>query len=47
MGWFDEQIRQRIQRDDDMFADAFAQMANLVSGEKILSGLSDDRKLTE
>ena len=47
MGWFDEQIRQRIQRDDDMFADAFAQMANLVSGERILSGLSDDRKLTE
>ena len=46
MGWFDEQIRQRIQRDDDMFADAFAQMANLVSGEKIMSSLSDDRRLT-
>ena len=47
MGWFDEQIRQRIQRDDDMFADAFAQMANLVSSEKIMSSLSDDRQLAE
>ena len=24
MGWFDEQIRQRIQHDDDSFSDAFA-----------------------
>ena len=47
MGWFDEQIRQRIQHDDDMFADAFAQMANLVSSEKILGSLSNDRHLAE
>ena len=47
MGWFDEQIRQRIQNDDEMFADAFAQMANLVSSEKIMSSFSSDRKLAE
>lgn len=47
MGWFDEQIRQRIAHDDDMFADAFAQMANLVSSNRVISGLSNDRKLAE
>ena len=47
MGWFDEQIRQRIEHDDDMFADAFAQMANLVSSNRVVSGLSNDRKLAE
>jgi NHLM bacteriocin system ABC transporter ATP-binding protein len=47
MGWFDEQIRQRIQNDDEIFADAFAQMVNLVSSEKIMSSFSEDRKLTE
>ena len=47
MGWFDEQIRQRIEHDDDMFADAFAQMANLVSSNRVISGLSNDRKLAE
>ena len=47
MGWFDEQIRQRIQHDDDMFADAFAQMANLVSDRKIMGSLSSDRRLAE
>ncbi len=34
MGWFDEQIRQRIENDDEMFSDAFASMMNLVSNEK-------------
>ena len=36
MGWFDEQIRLRVQNDDDIFADSFAQMANLVNGGKKL-----------
>lgn len=47
MGWFDEQIRQRIQNDDEMFADAFAQMANLVSNEKIISSFIDNRQVAE
>ncbi len=34
MGWFDEQIRQRVQNDDDVLSDAYAQMANAVSGKK-------------
>ena len=47
MGWFDEQIRQRIQTDDELFADAFVQMANLVTGEKIISGFGSNRRMTE
>lgn len=37
MSWFDEQIRQRVQNDDDIFADSCAQMASLVNGGKILN----------
>lgn len=43
MGWFDEQIRQRIQHDDDSFSDAFAAMAGVVMGERITRALNDDR----
>ena len=32
MGWFDEQIRERAQRDDERFAQAFADMAGAVTG---------------
>ncbi len=47
MGWFDEQIRQRIENDEEMFADAFVEMANLVNNEKIVTGFSNDRKVAE
>lgn len=47
MGWFDEQVKQRIRNDDEMFADAFARMVNLVSNEKIVSGFTDNRQLAE
>ncbi len=43
MGWFDEQIRERIQHDDDSFSDAFAAMAEVVMGERISRALNDDR----
>lgn len=41
MGWFDEQIRQRKQNDDDVFADAFVNMASAVLGSKVTGSLSD------
>lgn len=47
MGWFDNQIRQRIQYDDEMFSDSFIQMANLVTSKKIVSSFTDDRRLAE
>ena len=48
MGWFDEQIRQRIQNDDDILADAYARMANAVNGkDKIRILFQSDRELAE
>lgn len=41
MGWFDEQIRQRKQNDDDVFADSFVNMAASVLGSKVTGSLSD------
>ncbi len=43
MGWFDEQIRERIKSDDDSFSDAFATMSSLVMGERITRILNEDR----
>ncbi len=34
MGWFDEQLRQRKQQDDDLFAEAFDTTANAVLGHR-------------
>ena len=45
MGWFDEQIRQRKQSDQDVFDESFVQMAGAVMGKKILSTM-DDRQVT-
>ncbi len=42
MGWFDEQIRQRKQNDDEVFAAAFADMAAAVMGERIGAALRDE-----
>lgn len=41
MGWFDEQIRQRKQNDDDVFADSFVNMAAAVLGSKVTGSLLD------
>lgn len=40
MGWFDEQIKLRIQNDGDALRDAYAQMAGAVTGKKISAALS-------
>ena len=34
MGWFDEQIKQRRKNDEDIFSDAFADIADAVLGTK-------------
>ena len=44
MGWFDEQIKQRKQHDDEMFAEAFAGIAGAVTGAKISAIDSDEQK---
>lgn len=44
MGWFDEQIRQRKQSDEDAFSDAFANIAGAVMGRKFAAALRDNRQ---
>ena len=47
MGWFDDQIKQRIENDDEAFAQAFAEMAGAVVGKNLLaSALRDARRQT-
>lgn len=47
MGWFDEQIRQRKQNDNDVFADSFINIAGAVMGGKVSAALNDSRQLTK
>ena len=47
MGWFDEQIRQRKQNDDDIFAESFVNIADAVMGSRGSSAFRDQRKLTK
>lgn len=43
MGWFDEQIRERIKNDDNMFSDAFAAAAEAVMPERLKRAAADER----
>lgn len=47
MGWFDEQIKERMQNDDDAFQDAFAQMAGAVMGQRVSAALRDGGQLAK
>ena len=47
MGWFDEQIRERRQFDDDAFSEAFANMASAVMGRRFEAAFNDDRAFTK
>lgn len=47
MGWFDEQIKQRKQNDDDIFAESLVNLAGSVLGTRFSEALKDDRKATK
>ena len=47
MGWFDEQIRQRKQTDQDVFEDAIFEMAAVVLGKRGAGFLKDERIVTK
>ena len=47
MGWFDEQIRQRKQNDQDVFEDSIFRMASVVLGKSSAIALEDERILTK
>ncbi len=47
MGWFDEQIKQRMLNDDNAFAAAFAEMASVVTGrDHFEAAFADETKRT-
>lgn len=48
MGWFDEQIKQRMKNDEDSFSEAFANMSSVIMGKGLLKdALSDTSKRTK
>ncbi len=47
MGWFDEQIKQRKQNDNDVFADSFVNIAGAVLGGKVSAALNDERQIAK
>lgn len=47
MGWFDEQIKQRKQSDNDVFADSFVNIAGAVMGSRVSTALNDERQIAK
>jgi len=47
MGIYDEQIRQRVLNDEDIFADSFANLAGSVLGRQVSETLKDERVITK
>lgn len=47
MGWFDEQIRERIKKDNEMFADAHSRMESIANHKKTHIAFQADKKLVE
>ena len=43
MGWFDEQIKERKQRDEETFEEAFASISDSVTGARVSATLADER----
>ena len=47
MGWFDEQIKQRKQNDNAVFADSFVNIAGAVMGSRVSAALNDVRQIAK
>lgn len=47
MGWFDEQIRERIAHDEEAFSSAFDSLAGVVMGDEIVRDLNNARVLAK
>ncbi len=43
MGWFDEQIKERKQRDQETFEETFAEISDAITGKNIAAMLADDK----
>lgn len=47
MGWFDEQIKQKVKNDDEAFSDALMRMSGVIMGQdNIVRAMQDDRTVT-
>lgn len=47
MGWFDEQIRERMRRDQEVMEDSFVRLAGSVLGNQAAEKLQDERLVTK
>ena len=47
MGWFEKQIKQRSDLDQQLFEESFFRAAGVVLGERIATKISDDRIITK
>ena len=47
MGWFDEQIKQRKQNDNDVFEDSFVNIAGAVMGGRVSAAQNDKRQIAK
>lgn len=43
MGWFDEQIKNRMQNDRDAFAQSFADISSVIMGKSVVAAAQDER----
>lgn len=46
LGWFDEQIKQRKDADDNAFAESFEEIAEAIVGHRISNAFDSDREVT-
>ena len=44
MGWFDEQIHQRKQSDEDIFSASFKQIGGVIMGSRVTNALNSDKR---
>ena len=47
MGWFERQIKQRSDHDQQLFEDSFFRVAGIILGERTATQISDDRIITK
>ena len=46
MGWFDEQIKERINADNEVFEESFIRAAGIIMGKKLSEAMYDQRQAT-
>ena len=44
MGWFDEQIKERMKADNEVFEDSFIKAAGIIMGKKLSAAMNDQRQ---